>query len=466
MAQYPSTVSSFSTKLTGDTIAAAHPNEVQTEITALTDALLNGIAHNLKPSTTNVRDLGTTGLRWKDLYLSGNSAITGTVTAGQFVGGGAGLTGVPAVLALDGLTDVTAPAPVNGQFLKWNGSAWINATLPAGATGATIMDELLDADTTTVVPVSGDLLKFNGTNWVPAAIGGFSTGDVKWTLNPTIPAGWLNQNGQAVSRATYAALFAIFSTTYGAGDGSTTFNLPSAVRRVPLGKADSGGQSTLGDTGGAFDHTHTGPSHTHAVGTLAVASHNHSVGTLAVDSHTHAAGTLAVANHTHGAGSLAAATHTHTMAGPTAESAGAHTHGISGGIASDGAHTHNVTPVAMGVLYDGGSQEDPASTASVATDSQGAHTHGLGTLAIDSDGSHTHTLTGSSADYSGALAVTGTSDPTAPALSGSVQATAPAVTGNTAAIAPALSGATAAEGTGATGANNPAYMVMLCLVKT
>lgn len=45
--------------------------------------------------------------------------------------------------------------------------------------------------------------------------------------NATPPAGYLDCNGAAVSRTTYAALFAITGTTYGAGDGSTTFNLPN-----------------------------------------------------------------------------------------------------------------------------------------------------------------------------------------------------------------------------------------------
>lgn len=42
----------------------------------------------------------------------------------------------------------------------------------------------------------------------------------------TVPAGWLDCDGSAVSRKTYAALFNEIGTTYGAGDGSTTFNLP------------------------------------------------------------------------------------------------------------------------------------------------------------------------------------------------------------------------------------------------
>lgn len=80
----------------------------------------------------------------------------------------------------------------------------------------------------------------------------------------TAPAGYLMCDGSAVSRTTYAPLFAIIGTTYGAGNGSTTFNLPDLRQRFPLGKAASGTGSTLGGTGGAIDHTHT-ISHTHDV---------------------------------------------------------------------------------------------------------------------------------------------------------------------------------------------------------
>ncbi len=70
------------------------------------------------------------------------------------------------------------------------------------------------------------------------------------------PNGYLMCNGAAVSRTTYAALFAVIGTTYGSGDGSTTFNIPDLRQRFPLGKADSGTGNTLGGTGGAINHAH------------------------------------------------------------------------------------------------------------------------------------------------------------------------------------------------------------------
>ena len=51
----------------------------------------------------------------------------------------------------------------------------------------------------------------------------------------TAPAGWLLCQGQAISRTTYAALFAVIGTAYGAGDGSTTFNLPDPREAALVG---------------------------------------------------------------------------------------------------------------------------------------------------------------------------------------------------------------------------------------
>lgn len=94
-----------------------------------------------------------------------------------------------------------------------------------------------------------------------------SVGTVTLFAGNTPPNGWLLCDGSAISRTTYAKLFAVIGTTYGAGDGSTTFNLPNLKGRVPVGLDTSQTEfNTLGKTGGAKTHTLTineMPSHTH-----------------------------------------------------------------------------------------------------------------------------------------------------------------------------------------------------------
>jgi microcystin-dependent protein len=71
-----------------------------------------------------------------------------------------------------------------------------------------------------------------------------------------VPSGWLLCDGSAVSRSTFAELFAVIGTAYGVGDGSTTFELPNMEGRFPLGQAPSGTGVNIGDAGGDIDHVH------------------------------------------------------------------------------------------------------------------------------------------------------------------------------------------------------------------
>ena len=106
--------------------------------------------------------------------------------------------------------------------------------------------------------VGGNLNVVGTTNIIPAGV------IQMWPTN-SAPSGFLLCAGSAISRTTYAALFAVIGTTFGVGDGSTTFNLPNYTDRMPIG---SGAIATsIGSTGGSASTTLTGsnlPTHNHS----------------------------------------------------------------------------------------------------------------------------------------------------------------------------------------------------------
>lgn len=162
--------------------------------------------------------------------------------------------------------------------------------VPEINTGACTLDvqglgakNILNADLTALD--AGDLraggivtARYDGSAFV--AIAGIlpdKVGTIKpWTTD-TAPNGWLLCDGSEVSRTTYNALFKVISTTYGVGDGGSTFNLPDLRGRTIVGQDDMGGTAAnritdswadaLGSAGGSATHTLTIgeiPAHTHS----------------------------------------------------------------------------------------------------------------------------------------------------------------------------------------------------------
>jgi len=117
---------------------------------------------------------------------------------------------------------------------------------------------------------------FSGANLT--GIEGIPTATIVPWSSSSVPTGFLECNGQAVSRSTYSALFAIISTTYGTGDGSSTFNVPDLQDNVAVGKsnnkalASTGGANTVASTGNVGGSTANA-----TLSTPQLASHSHPV---------------------------------------------------------------------------------------------------------------------------------------------------------------------------------------------
>jgi microcystin-dependent protein len=216
-----------------------------------------------------------------------------------------------------------------------------------------------------------------------------------------LESGWLQCNGAAVSRTSYAALFALLSTTYGAGDGSTTFNLPDARGRAIFGIDDSASRigtivaGTIGSSGGT---------ETVALSLANLAAHDHGGTTSTTGAHSHGGATQQNnVNHTH-SGTTGAQSNDHLHSGTTGNESAAHNHTIT---ITDPGHTHTATTTAQ-LNVGGGSGDDggagnstPAGTVTVNSNTTGitassgnesvAHTHGFTTGGVSAN--HTHDIT-------------------------------------------------------------------------
>lgn len=173
----------------------------------------------------------------------------------------------------------------------------------------------------------------------------------------TLPSGYLWCAGQAISRTTYANLFAAIGTEWGSGNGSTTFNVPDFRGRVPAGKDNMGGSAAgrltsqidgdnLGSYGGAETVTLTSahiPSHSFTVsgttGGGGAHSHTFSGTTNTTGSHTHVYARYDPGNSAGGTGG--ARCQTPSTNNYSTSSAGNHSHTVSGSTSSVSNHTHS-----------------------------------------------------------------------------------------------------------------------------
>lgn len=247
-------------------------------------------------------------------------------------------------------------------------------------------------------------------NLDPARMANRIPGQVIMFAGKSAPAGTLLCNGAAVSRTTYADLFAAIGTLYGVGDGKTTFNLPAMGDGTVVthtNSADAVGGFTAGEV---IRHAHTASSasagnHSHTINVSAGGAHSHGASASGVGDHAHGAWTDSQGHHAHTGGTSAVGDHQHLTAfaeagfaypwgadygqhagsrgnvdydnpWPNTSPAGAHSHsfttdGAGGhghniGMNGAGAHSHDISIAQVG---------DHGHSASAADG--GAHTHAI-----------------------------------------------------------------------------------------
>ena len=270
----------------------------------------------------------------------------------------------------------------------------------------------------------------------------------------TPPTGYLFCDGSAVSRTTYADLFTAIGTTFGVGDGSTTFNIPDLRARMPIGTHPSGPVAiqTLGNTGGAFNHTHSSTSHSHSMThTHSMQSHTHNFAhTHTMGSHTHTMG-----NHTHGL-----ASHYHQWGG--------HGHGIGGLVIGNDTHAHSWTGRNAGGTGNGQPRSsDGSGTAVNETTSTDTHGHSIsgsiGNVGSGNNGDGTLNSFGPSNNTSSAPSTNTTAGPNTNTTDGASSVT---TGGPSQADFDSYTGNSDAATPGATDANNPPYRVLAFMIKT
>lgn len=242
------------TGLAASTEAADILLDLARTVTFLTGTLAAQRAVKITPPTYAFATAST-------LTKAATVAITGAPTAGA----NATITDAYALLVEAGVARFEGEVEL-GDNLQIDAGGYVNFGTTVGETGYGIREN------------SGVVeLKNSGGSWGTL----IPVGAVMPFAGSSEPSGWLLCAGQAVSRTTYAALFAVIGGTYGVGDGSTTFNLPDLRGRAVFGKDDMGGSAasritsasgitgtTLGSAGGTQTHTLTSgemPAHTHTI---------------------------------------------------------------------------------------------------------------------------------------------------------------------------------------------------------
>ncbi|MBE6159928.1 MAG: hypothetical protein E7157_02650 [Lactobacillales bacterium] len=163
------------------------------------------------------------------------------------------------------IVTITYPSGYNYEYSLDGGKTWKTST-------STTKKIEFQTNGTVIARVNDGVNYVTGSTYTVSGIDNTPIGTILIYSGKTIPSGYLECNGQAVSRTTYSKLYSVIGTTYGSGDGSTTFNLPNLSGRVAVGK---GTGTDTNSTSKTFTQGLKGGEYSHALSVAELPSHTH-----------------------------------------------------------------------------------------------------------------------------------------------------------------------------------------------
>ncbi len=380
----------------------------------------------LGPNVTATIDLGTSLLKFKDGYFSGQlNAATGSLSGNLTVSG-----------------NIITPGTVDGVDVS------------------NLNTQVQDIQSNLIPP--GSIIAFGGA---------------------VAPTGYLLCDGSVYAQATYPALFTNIGSNYNTGgEGAGNFRVPDGRQKFPLGKATSGTGSVLGSYGGAIDHTHTTSNHTHDIShTHTVPGHYHLHDTAAgssiniISSGTH--NTDLAHGHSPSLSNPGEGVHSHSISvldGIVANSGGSHFHHmIVDGLATVLDDTIDEPGIVRSYDGAGGIFAYDLKTSGLAPDrgrtsTGGVHSHTVsGTVLPKPESAHQHTVPINPVSPGTFSSSTGAHTHTTAQFAGSIGNVNSAVNGNNALSTITQSTPTSGSaGAGSTGLANPPFFVVNYIIKT
>ena len=253
--------------LTGVTSTAAELNYNDTGAAVGTVVASKTVTADANKDVASLRNLTITGeLDAATLDISGDADIDGTTNLDAVDIDGAVQVDATFTVGVDDTGyDVKFFGDTASAFMQWDASA--DDLILGGAAGIVVPEGQLTLGSTAVTATGAELNFVDGVTssiqtQIDSAVAQTPSGAVMPFAMSSVPSGWLECNGAAVSRSTYSSLFSAIGTTYGVGDGSSTFNVPDMRGEFPRGwdnsrGIDSGRGIGTSQADEIKSHTHT-----------------------------------------------------------------------------------------------------------------------------------------------------------------------------------------------------------------